>query len=445
MHIGLIAMSGVRVKSAELAALGVTLPGFVRRGKVIASLPSLGLLTVAGMTPPRHEVTYLEIEELQSDTTLPDFDLVGISSMTAQIAEAYAVADSYRRRGTLVVIGGLHASQLPHEALAHANAVVRFSAEGIWPQVVTDAENGALLPIYIGAKDRVFSHELYTMPRFDLLAGREYNRVTVQTSRGCPRACEFCAASLRITSQFNQKPVERVINEIRAAKGQVRQPYFEFADDNTFLNKTWSKRMLRALRDESIYYFTETDTSVADDLELCDLLAQSGCRQVLIGFESPSAEDLTGLDPVSWKRRQAPKYRRIIDTLQSRGVSVNGCFILGLDSHTPDVFPTVLDFVRTSGLAEVQYTVLTPFPGTPLYDRLKAEGRLRSDEFWDACTLFDVNFHPQKMSPEELEAGLKWLFREMYTREETAKRLRGFVASSGRRPPVANDPISIEH
>jgi radical SAM superfamily enzyme YgiQ (UPF0313 family) len=268
------------------------------------------------------------------------------------------------------------------------------------------------------------------MPRFDLLADRAYNRVTVQTSRGCPRDCEFCAASLRITSQFNQKAVDLVINEIRAAKRHVRRPYFEFADDNTFLNKRWSQELLRQLRDEEIHYFTETDVSVADDLELCDLLSASGCRQVLIGFESPRANDLSGMDPNSWKRNQTPRYQRVIDTLQSRGVSVNGCFIVGLDSQTADVFPEILDFVRSSGLAEVQYTVLTPFPGTPLYERLKVEGRLLKERFWDACTLFDVNYIPKQMTVNELESGLHWLFRETYGRAETRKRTRDFVTRS---------------
>jgi radical SAM superfamily enzyme YgiQ (UPF0313 family) len=125
----------------------------------------------------------------------------------------------------------------------------------------------------------------------------------------------------------------------------------------------------------------------------------------------------------------------VIDTLQSRGVSVNGCFILGLDNHTPEVFPQVLEFVRSSGLAEAQFTVLTPFPGTPLHARLKREGRLLRDRYWDRCTLFDVNFRPARMSVEELEAGMRWLFREAYSAEETLARQRSFVrqARAGRR------------
>jgi radical SAM superfamily enzyme YgiQ (UPF0313 family) len=166
---------------------------------------------------------------------------------------------------------------------------------------------------------------------------------------------------------------------------------------------------------------------VADDPALCDLLAESGCRQVLIGMESPRAGDLEGMDPQQWKRTRAPEGRRVIDELQSRGVSVNGCFILGLDAQTPDIFPVLRDFVRNSGLAEVQITVLTPFPGTALYYRLRGEGRLLRDCRWDACTLFDVCHRPQRMTVEELETGLRWLFEELYSPSETASRKRTFV------------------
>jgi radical SAM superfamily enzyme YgiQ (UPF0313 family) len=393
MKIGLIAMSGVRVRTAELAALGVTLPGFVRRGRVIAQLPSLGLLTVAGLTPPGHEIAYLEVDDLDSLAPLPEFDLVGISSFTARIDAAYALAGRFRARGVPVVLGGLHVSQLPDEALEHADTVVVGGAEGAWPAVVADAERGRLERVYRGAGEGVFAPGLYGVPRFDLLDGRPYNRVTVQTSRGCPRACEFCAASLRITSRFNQKPVDRVIAEIRAARRHVAEPFFELADDNTFLDRRWADAFLRAVTPEGIRYFTETDVSVADDPVLCDRLAESGCRQLLIGFESPRGDDLTRLD-----------------------------------AHTPDVFADVLEFVRASGLAEVQYTVLTPFPGTPLYARLRREGRLLAERFWDRCTLFDVTFMPKRMRVEELEAGVRWLFAETYTRRETEARLLGFVA-----------------
>lgn len=427
MRIGLIAMSGVRVRTAELARLGVTLPQFVSRGKVVASLPSLGLLTVAALTPDDCEVVYREIAEVNAETALEPFDLVGISSFTAQIDEAYALADRYRAAGVPVVLGGLHVSVMPAEAAAHADSIVVYGAEGAWPRVVEDARAGRLAPRYQGLRSRVFEEPHYGMPRFDLLADRPYNRMTVQTSRGCPLDCEFCAASIRITSSYQQKPVDKVVAEIRAALATRRQPFFELADDNTFVNKKWSKAFLRAIEPLDIRWFTETDISVADDDELLELLVASGCRQVLVGLESPDTDGLEGLDPHNWKRQRAGRYLDAIDRIQSRGITVNGCFILGLDSHTPDIFEMVRDFVRESGLLEVQVTVQTPFPGTPLYRRLHREGRLLAERFWDRCTLFDVNYRPKHMTVEELEGGLRWLFSELYNKREFIRRKRNYM------------------
>lgn len=438
MRIGLIAMSGVRVRTKELAELGVTLPGFVNRGRVIASLPSLGLLTVAALTPPEVEVVYREIQDVRPQDALEPFDLVAISSFTAQIDEAYALADRYRAAGVPVVLGGLHVSLMPDEAAAHADSIVVNGAEGAWPRLVEDFRKGCLKPRYEGLRAGVFRAPDYVVPRFDLLRGRPYNRITVQTSRGCPLHCEFCAASLRITSSFQQKPVELALEEIRVARGVTEHPFFELADDNTFLNKSWGKEFLRGLAPMGLSWFTETDISVADDDELLRLLASSGCRQILVGLESPTEDGLTGMDPKDWKRRRCDQYLRAIEKIQSYGVTVNGCFILGLDSQTPEVFPQVRDFIRKSGLIEAQVTVLTPFPGTPLYARLAREGRLLQPRFWDRCTLFDVNFRPKNLSVEELESGMRWLFRELYNDAEYARRQRHYMelVKAGRRREI---------
>ena len=427
MRIGLIAMSGVRVRTPELAALGVTLPQFVNRGKVIASLPSLGLLTVAALTPPDVEVAYREIQEVDPSSPVEPFDLVGISSFTAQIDEAYELADRYRAAGVPVVLGGLHVSLVPDEAAGHADSIVVYGAEGAWPRLVDDFRCGQLQSRYNGLRAGVFESPNYVRPRFDLLRGRPYNRMTVQTSRGCPLDCEFCAASLRITSAFQQKPVALVVEEIRAALGVTEHPFFEFADDNTFLNKKWGKEFLRAITPLGLNWFTETDISVADDDELLDLLAESGCRQVLIGLESPAAADLEGVDPHDWKRKRSGRYLEVIDRIQSRGVTVNGCFVLGLDNHTPEIFPSIKEFVERSRLLEVQLTVMTPFPGTPLYQRLAREGRLLRPRYWDRCTLFDVNYKPRGMTVEQLEEGIRWLFGEIYNEREFIRRKRNYM------------------
>jgi radical SAM superfamily enzyme YgiQ (UPF0313 family) len=427
MRIGLIAMSGVRVFNPELAALGVTLPGFVNRGKVIASLPSLGLLVVAALTPKEHELTYLEIPDVRAATDLPDFDLVGISSFSAMAEEAYELADRYRARGTTVVMGGTHATLLPYEALDHVDAVVCGAAEGVWPQLLADAKSGTLKKIYRGTNRGFYTEGEPVMPRFDLLVGRPYNRITIQTSRGCPLDCEFCAASKIFTPRYEQKSVAAVEREVERVVSAFDRPFVEFADDNTFVNRKWSVEFLRMLAPYGLRWFTETDVRVAEHPELPQLLHDAGCYQLLIGFESPRAESLAGLDRSNWKSRRRGEYLRAIDRLQSAGVTVNGCFIVGLDADTPEIFEQVREFVRESGLIEVQVTVLTPFPGTRLYDRLRNENRLLRDRYWNRCTLFDVNYQPKQMTVEELESGLRWLFTELYAEHAVNARKRRYV------------------
>lgn len=416
MRIGLIAVSGVRIYNERLRRLGITLPGFVERAQVIASMPSLGLLTLAGATPSGHDLTYLECPEYDP-AALGDFDLVAISSFTAKADVMYRIADHYRARGVPVVLGGLHCTLLPEEAAEHG-IVVAGEGERAWPRVLEDVEAGRPRRIY-----RVAGGALDVLPRYDLLDFGAYNRIPVQTARGCPLDCEFCAAS-RVLSGYKRKAVARVVEEIRAIKARWPRPFIELADDNTFVNKPWSRELVRAIAKEDVHWFTEADVSVADDPELLDLLRGSGCRQVLIGFESPRAASLEGLDAANWKSKRFDGYRRAIDALQSRGITVNGCFITGLDGDTPDVFGEIERFVKSSGLVEVQTTVLTPFPGTSLYRRLKAEGRLLRERHWEQCTLFDVTYRPRRMSVTDLEQGLEYLMSSLYSPEETQRRRR---------------------
>jgi radical SAM superfamily enzyme YgiQ (UPF0313 family) len=256
-----------------------------------------------------------------------------------------------------------------------------------------------------------------------LLDSAKYNRITVQTSRGCPWKCDFCASSILIAPRYQTKPAAKVVAEIRRIKSVWPRPFIEFADDNTFVHKGYSKELMRALIPEGIRFFTETDISFADDAELIALAHDAGCKQVLIGLESPSQAGLDGLELRSnWKLKQHDHYLRAIDRIQSAGITVNGCFILGLDGHTPAVFDSVVDFVKKSGLYEVQVTIQTPFPGTPLYDRLHREGRLFADRFWEKCTLFDLTHQPTGMTPAELRAGLIYTFQSLYSEEETSLR-----------------------
>lgn len=431
MRIGFLAMSGVRAHDKNLLALGLTLPGFVDRGRIIASLPSLGLLYLAACTPEGHELRYFEAE---SDGAEPrevfTCDLVAISTFTAQIFEAYGIADRLRAAGVKVAIGGLHASVLPEECLQHADYVVVGEGENVWPAVVEAAARGAPAAVFRATDFAPVNVARLPVPRYDLLGDRPYNRYTVQTTRGCPWLCEFCASTVMLGAPYRCRPVDQVIRDLTEIQRLHPRAFIEFADDNTFVDKGWGRELCRKMAPLKLKWFTETDLSVADDVELLKLMAQAGCRQVLIGLESPSAVPLEGIEQrANRKARWAARYAGAIRTIQAHGITVNACFILGLDGQTTSVFREVRDFAEAAQPFDVQITLLTPFPGTPLYGRLKREGRILQDGAWHLCTLFDVNYRPVGMTPQELREGIYWLAEQLYGDEATHRRRYSFFAS----------------
>jgi radical SAM superfamily enzyme YgiQ (UPF0313 family) len=445
VRLGLIALGGLRVVDPVLREMGLTLPGFADRGRTIAALPSLGLLTLAGLTPAEIDLEYVEVDELPSGTVVPgDFDAVAISSFSARIHDAYELADRYRALGVKVILGGLHVSARPDEAARHADAVVVGEGEPVWPRVARDLVRGRLEPRY-DARPTPFDLADAPLPAFELLARRAANdpppRYTVQTQRGCPWACDFCAASMRIAPRFVVKPVHKVVAEIRRLQELFDAPFVEFADDNTFANPEHGKRLLGALEPLGVRWFTETDISVADDPELVGRLRDAGCAQVLIGLESPSVAALAGVERAAdWKARRVDRYALAVERLQQAGISVNGCFVLGLGPDPNVEVDAVLDFVATSGLHEVQVTVRTPFPGTPLYDDLEARGRLIAADDWDRCTLFDVAFTPEGSSVDALRSALHRATRELYS--DDAKRARQTAFRRAIRRGVERGPRS---
>ncbi|KRT64309.1 MAG: radical SAM protein [Chloroflexi bacterium CSP1-4] len=427
MHIAFIAMSGVRAWSKEITEAGLTMPGFLERSEAIASLPSLALLTLAGMTPDPFEVSYHEVLDIHRLGELPDCDVAAIASYSAQIKDAYTLADRFRAVGVRVVLGGLHVTAVPDEAMEHADAVVVGEGELGWPDLLADLRAGRPMRRVYAPHGREFDLADAPMPRFDLLDIERYNRLTVQTQRGCPWRCEFCAASIRLTPKYKVKPVAKVLAEIHAIKRIWPRPFIEFADDNTFVNRRHVKDLLRALAPERLRWFTESDIAIADDPELLELMRLSGCAEVLIGLESPNAGAVEGVElRRNWKRSRFDDYKAAIERIQSHGIAVNGCFVLGLDGDGPEVFDAVERFVRDSGQFDVQITVMTPFPGTPLYERLRREGRLLEEAAWERCTLFDINVRPLRMSPETLQREALALGKRLYTEDERTARGKRF-------------------
>jgi radical SAM superfamily enzyme YgiQ (UPF0313 family) len=217
------------------------------------------------------------------------------------------------------------------------------------------------------------------------------------------------------------------MREIEAVCDIWDRPFIEFADDNLFVDHRWGRRLLEAMEPLGVRWFAETDLAVADDPELLKALRPAGCYQLLIGLESLSRRNLLAIDPTGWKASRLDGYVDAVRKIQATGVTVNTCFVVGLDGDTPAVFDDIRAFVEQADPLEIQVTALTPFPGTALYTRLQREGRLDPPPFWHKCTLFDVNYQPVGMSREQLRRGLYLLFRDLYNDDAFRRRKRRYM------------------
>jgi radical SAM superfamily enzyme YgiQ (UPF0313 family) len=417
-HIAFVALSGFRVREREMLALGMSLPGLASRAGAIGALPSLGLLTLAGLTPDSWSMSYHDpaaiTDGLVHEIVATRPTLVAISALTASILDAYSLADRLRAQGVRVVLGGLHVTVCPDEAALHADAIVIGDGEPVWPAILADAAAGSLRARYQASP---FDLANAPIPRFDLLGDRSRPRFTLQTARGCPLACDFCGAS-RLLGPFREKPVERIEAELAALCRVQRRPYIELADDNTFAGRREASALLGALERSGVRYFTEADWRIGERPEVVERLAASGCVQVLMGFESL-------VHPHAGMGAKSSRLDRMIaaaERLQDAGVAVIACFILGSDGEDEESMARLGEFLLSAPFADIQLTLLTPFPGTALHRRLGAAGRLLADRDWSAYTLFDVTYRPDRLSPEALQRGFYNLVKMVFAAGPTNRR-----------------------
>lgn len=372
---------------------------------------SLGLLIVAALTPPKFAIEYIDENYEDVNFNIP-FDLVAISAMTQQATGAYEIADRFRKRGVKVVIGGIHATVMSAEAKEHADAVVIGEAENTWPALLKDFMEDNLQPFY--KSEAPADIKKSPIPKYDLLKKYSYKMVWIQSTRGCPHDCEFCAASKVFGKAYRRKTVGQVLGEINYIRGLLDEPAVNFADDNLFVDKEYSRELVRRLSQTGLRWAAQTDMSVAEDEGLLDALGNSGCKHLFIGFETLSKEGK--VDKHGWKNSRIINYPEIIKKVQSRGVGILGSFILGFDDDDSSVFDSLADFIIDNRLYAAQVFALTPLPGTRLRKKLHGEGRILSTE-WSRYTFFDVNFMPKKMKPEELQQGILRVYKRIYRPE----------------------------
>jgi radical SAM superfamily enzyme YgiQ (UPF0313 family) len=384
-------------------------------------LQRVNLPLLAALTPPGHSVTIVE-EAFAPDDINQDVDLVGITVLTELALRAYHIADTYRRKGVKVVMGGIHPTVLPDEALEHADAVVVGEAEGVWPQLVSDAASGQMERIYRAGK--MTDLKGLPKPRRDLLSGSKYQGWTripvgVETSRGCPYDCEFCCIGLTLGQQYRVRPVQEVIAEIQS----IDSPHLFFCDDALGLNRNVAKELFTEMIPLRRRWLAQGTVSLAEDLELLGLMQRSGCLGLLIGFESVQKETQNEVKKIKNLRVD---FHEAMRRFHGEGFGILGSFVFGFDYEDKDVFDQTLEFIMKSRMDVVQMRILTPYPGTRLYQRLLSEDRLLVRDWWLRGYPPDtLLYQPKGMTAEELISGYARLNRQAYSLSAMMKRFLG--------------------
>lgn len=368
-------------------------------------LPQLSLGIIGALTPKDISVNY--IDENMADI---DFeggaDLVGITAMTSTAPRAYKIATEFRKRGAKVILGGIHPSVLPEEALRYCDSVVIGEVEPVWHQVIEDFQNKRLKPRY-QANDLPDLANI-PFPRRELFKGKGYLITSLlQITRGCPFDCTFCSANLFSGRTFRTRPVKSVVEEIE----QTKTKFIGFLDDNIVGNRAYAKELFRALIPLKIKWLAQASLTMADDDELLTLMAKSGCKGVFIGLESVTPE---GLAEVNKRYQKASLMSEKIKKIHDHGILIEGSFILGLDTDDRSVFERTLAFAKDNKLAVASWGVLTPYPGTPLQKRLIEENRIISYD-WRLYTCGRTVFKPKNMTVEQLQEGLDWCWFQFYS------------------------------
>ncbi len=383
-----------------------------------ARIPNLALPILASLSPADLEISFTDdlLTPINMKRDLKKVDLVGITVLSKTALRAYQIADAYREKGIPVVLGGMHPTALPEEAKEHADSVVIGEAEEIWPHLIEDVRAGNPKPFYRQEERTELSK--IPIPRRDILPKRGYLPLdVVQVTRGCPFRCEFCSVQKFFGEAFRFRPISQVIEEVR----HLPHRWMMFNDDNIIANPSYSRELLKALIPLKKKWFGQVSLSGLKNVEHVELLAKSGCISLFIGFESLSRTNLMK----SQKFQNDPsEYRNIINALHRHGIAISGAFIFGFDEDDPSVFEETVSFAIQTKLFSAIFMILTPYPETAFYHRVKKEGRLVEDRWWLLERPEDTapHFLPMGMGREALLSGWKTAWKEYYSFPSIWKR-----------------------
>ncbi len=384
-------------------------------------IQKVNLPLLAALIPPKHCVKIVD-EAFSPDDINEDVDLVGITVMTDLAIRAYHIADTYRQHGVRVVMGGIHPTVLPSEALQHADAVVIGEAEGVWPKLLWDASSREMQKLYCANETKNLNG--MPIPRRDLYPrplSKSYTPLAfgIETARGCPYDCEFCSIGSVMGRQYRSWPVPEVITEIES----INSSHLFFVDDALALNRLTAKKLFTEMIPLKVKWVGQGPVSLAEDPELLRLMKRSGCVGLLIGFESVQKKTHDGMKKIKNLRIS---FSEAIRRFHGEGIAILGAFIFGFDHENKDIFDQTLEFILKCRLDCIELRILVPFPGTRIYSRLLKEGRLFVPNWWlHGYPPDTLLFQPKGMTADELIEGFNRLNRQTYSFGSIVKRFFG--------------------
>jgi radical SAM superfamily enzyme YgiQ (UPF0313 family) len=380
----------------------------------------LTLTTLASLVPSDLNPRFTIIDEgIEDVSSFLDADIVALTVITGTAPRAYELAMRFRSRGIPVVMGGPHVTLVPEDAQPHADSIVVGYAEDAWPALLRDFAAGALRPRYVQQPDLSLANRPF--PRRDLLPARRFLTTNVfEATRGCIHNCEFCVVPSAWGRKPFQKPVEDVVEDIR----QHGARKLIFVDLNLIADRAYAARLFEALIPLNVQWYGLSTVLLADDAPLLKLAALSGCRGLLLGFESVVASNLRDSGKVF---NRPEHFKRVVERLHSEGIAVYGCFVFGMDHDTPDVFLETARFAVEAKIDLPRFAIVTPFPGTHLYQRLEREGRILTRN-WELYDGQHVVFQPARMSVQELQEGTEQAWRYVYSLPSIVRRVRASPA-----------------
>lgn len=385
---------------------------FVRHRRIIR-FPQLTMPLIAAYTPAHWQVTHTD-EIVQRVRYDQPFSLVAITANTAAAPHAYRLAARYRERRIPVVIGGPHATLMPEEAVRHADAVVVGEGELVWPRILQDCEQGQLAGVYRG--DRLPDLKGMPAPRWDLIKGRVYGKGVTLATRGCPFACDYCSIPAMYQRQMRYRPIKEITEEIRRTPGRA----LIFWDDNIGANRKYAKELFGAIAPMGRWWTSQATLDVAFDDEFLELAARSGCKALFVGLESVSQESLNGANK---KHNHVSTYKEAVRRFHEYGIAIQAGMIFGFDHDDRSIFRHTVEYFREIAIDSATIGILVPYPGTPLFLRLEAEGRILTRDWSKYDGKKHVVFKPARMSPAELLMGTEWAARQFYSISSIAERI----------------------